>query len=74
VVAHHGIQPIQQFSYTTGKNAGLQLIIDAMDVLHTAASSMGFALEVRLKTSPGFSHSHPGGGPGGLWLWRAQDT
>ena len=31
----HAIQPIQQFSYTTGKNAtDAALIIDAMDLLH----------------------------------------
>ena len=31
----HAIQPIQQFSYTTGKNAtDSALIIDAMDILH----------------------------------------
>ena len=32
---HHAIQPIQQFSYTTGKNStDSSLIIDAMDLLH----------------------------------------
>jgi hypothetical protein len=32
------IQPIQQFKYTTGKNAtDCALIIDAMDVLHAGA-------------------------------------
>ena len=32
----HAIQPIQQFSYTTGKNStDSSLIIDAMDLLHT---------------------------------------
>lgn len=32
----HGIQPIQQFSYTTGKNAtDSAMIIDAMDLLYT---------------------------------------
>lgn len=31
----HAIQPMQQFSYTTGKNAtDSSLIIDAMDILH----------------------------------------
>jgi len=31
----HAIQPIQQFSYTQGKNAtDASLIIDAMDILH----------------------------------------
>lgn len=35
VLNNHAIQPIQQFSYTTGKNAtDAALIIDAMDVLH----------------------------------------
>lgn len=38
------IQPIQQFSYTTGKNStDASLIIDAMDVLHTASVD-GFCL------------------------------
>lgn len=31
----HGVQPVQQFNYTTGKNAtDSALIIDAMDLLH----------------------------------------
>ena len=31
----HSIQPVQQFAYTTGKNAtDSALIIDAMDILH----------------------------------------
>ena len=39
-----GIQPIQQFSYTSGKNAtDSALIIDAMDVLHADAVD-GFCL------------------------------
>lgn len=38
------IQPIQQFAYTTGKNAtDSALIIDAMDILHTAEID-GFCL------------------------------
>src|SRR5258708_35421561 len=33
----HSIQPIQQFAYTTGKNAtDGAMIIDAMDLLYTA--------------------------------------
>lgn len=40
----HAIQPIQQFSYTTGKNAtDSSLIIDAMDLLHQGNLD-GFAL------------------------------
>ena len=40
----HAIQPIQQFSYTTGKNAtDSSLIIDAMDLLY-ADSLDGFCL------------------------------
>lgn len=36
VLLHHSIQPIQQFRYTTGKNAtDSALIIDAMDLLYT---------------------------------------
>ena len=38
------IQPIQQFSYTTGKNStDASLIIDAIDVLHAGAVD-GFCL------------------------------
>ncbi len=33
---HHAITPVQQYSYTTGKNAtDAAMIIDAMDILHT---------------------------------------
>lgn len=40
----HAIQPIQQFSYTTGKNStDSSLIIDAMDLLH-AGNLDGFCL------------------------------
>lgn len=40
----HSIQPIQQFAYTTGKNAtDSSLIIDAMDLLYTARFG-GFCL------------------------------
>lgn len=40
----HAIQPIQQFSYTTGKNStDSSLIIDAMDLLHTGQVD-GFCL------------------------------
>jgi len=36
VLLHHSIQPIQQFGYTSGKNAtDSALIIDAMDLLYT---------------------------------------
>ena len=36
VLHKHAIQPIQQFSYTQGKNASdSSLIIDAMDLLHS---------------------------------------
>lgn len=44
VLLSHSIQPIQQFSYTTGKNAtDSSLIIDAMDLLYTARFD-GFCL------------------------------
>ncbi len=37
VLNEHAISPMQQYSYTTGKNAtDSALIIDAMDMLHTA--------------------------------------
>jgi len=40
----HSIQPIQQFAYTTGKNAtDSAMIIDAMDLLHTGEFD-GFCL------------------------------
>jgi len=40
----HSIQPIQQFSYTTGKNAtDSAMIIDAMDLLHSGTFD-GFCL------------------------------
>ena len=40
----HAIQPVQQFSYTTGKNAtDSALIIDAMDLLHGGRAD-GFCL------------------------------
>jgi uncharacterized LabA/DUF88 family protein len=36
VLLHHSIQPVQQFSYTKGKNAtDSAMIIDAMDLLYT---------------------------------------
>lgn len=44
VLHRHAIQPIQQFSYTSGKNAtDSSLIIDAMDLLHDG-NLMVFAL------------------------------
>ncbi|QJE96388.1 NYN domain-containing protein [Luteolibacter luteus] len=40
----HSIQPIQQFSYTKGKNAtDIAMVIDAMDLLHSGRFS-GFCL------------------------------
>lgn len=44
VLLSHSIQPIQQFAYTSGKNAtDASLIIDAMDLLYTARFD-GFCL------------------------------
>lgn len=44
VMLAHAIQPIQQFAYTTGKNAtDSALIIDAMDILH-AKTVQGFCI------------------------------
>lgn len=44
VLLHHSIQPIQQFGYTSGKNAtDSALIIDAMDLLYTERFS-GFCI------------------------------
>ena len=40
----HAIQPVQQFAYTTGKNASdITLVIDAMDLLHSGRFD-GFCL------------------------------
>lgn len=44
VLQSHAIQPVQQFSYTTGKNAtDCALIIDAMDLLHSSTVN-GFCI------------------------------
>jgi uncharacterized LabA/DUF88 family protein len=44
VLLEHSIQPIQQFAYTSGKNAtDSAMIIDAMDLLHTGTFT-GFCL------------------------------
>nr|CAD6420418.1 NYN domain-containing protein [Rhizobium sp. Q54] len=44
VLARHAIIPQQQFAYTTGKNASdITLVIDAMDLLHSARFD-GFCL------------------------------
>ncbi len=44
VLLEHSIQPIQQFRYTTGKNAtDSAMIIDAMDLLY-AGHVTGFCL------------------------------
>lgn len=44
VLLQHSIQPIQQFAYTTGKNAtDSAMIIDAMDLLYTSKFN-GFCL------------------------------
>jgi hypothetical protein len=44
VLHRHAVQPVQQFRYTTGKNAtDSALIIDAMDVLHSGRVD-GFCL------------------------------
>jgi len=44
VLAKHAIIPLQQFAYTTGKNASdITLVIDAMDLLHSGRFD-GFCL------------------------------
>lgn len=44
VLAQHAIIPLQQFAYTTGKNASdITLVIDAMDLLHSGRFD-GFCL------------------------------
>jgi hypothetical protein len=67
----HAIQPVQQFSYTSGKNAtDSALIIDAMDLLHGGrvdARNFGFKklsdlvraqTDLDLKTVPGSQGAH----------------
>jgi uncharacterized LabA/DUF88 family protein len=44
ILARHAIIPLQQFAYTTGKNASdITLVIDAMDLLHSGRFD-GFCL------------------------------
>lgn len=44
VMLQHAIQPVQQWRYTTGKNAtDIALVIDAMDILHKG-TVQGFAI------------------------------
>lgn len=39
VILEHGLCPVQQYSYTTGKNAtDFAIIIDAMDILYTGSA------------------------------------
>ena len=50
------IQPVQQFSYTTGRTAtDSALIIDAMDILHGGRLTAS-AWSPRTATSPGLRH------------------
>jgi hypothetical protein len=35
VLLEHAITPIQQYSYTVGKNSQIPMIIDAMDLLYS---------------------------------------
>jgi hypothetical protein len=43
VLLEHAITPIQQYSYTTGKNSSDSALIDAMDLLYTGKLD-GFVL------------------------------
>ena len=46
----HAIQPVQQFAYSTGKNASdMAMVVDAMDLLHSATSCSDGAPRVRLE-------------------------
>ncbi len=64
VLLDHAITPVQQYSYTTGKNSSdSALIIDAMDILYTgrvdgwcvvSSDSEFTRLATRLNTSPLF--------------------
>jgi uncharacterized LabA/DUF88 family protein len=68
------IQPIQQFAYTSGKNAtDSALIIDAMDVLHTGSVD-GFCLVSSDSDFTRLATRIREAGAGGLWLWRAQNA
>ena len=54
MLLEHAIQPIQQFRYTTGKNAtDSALIIDAMDLLYEASSTASAWCRATA-TSPGW--------------------
>ena len=69
VLHNMAIQPMQQFSYTSGKNAtDSALIIDAMDVLHTGQGGRLLPGVVRQRLHPA-GHAHPRGGAGGVRLW-----
>ena len=54
----NAITPIQQYSYTTGKNAtDSAMIIDAMDILHSERS-MAFVLFPVIATLPDWLHGY----------------
>ena len=54
ILLDYAITPIQQYSYTTGKNAtDSAMIIDAMDILHTDKVD-GFCIVSRLRESGKF--------------------
>ena len=67
------IQPMQQFTYTSGKNAtDSALIIDAMDILHAGGLDvLPDLVRQRLREA---CHAYQEGGSGGVWLRRTQDA
>ncbi len=69
----HAIQPVQQFAYTSGKNAtDSALIIDAMDLLHSGRFD-GFCLVSSDSDFTRLATRLRGGGAAGERLRRTQD-
>ena len=70
----HAIQPIQQFRYTTGKNAtDSALIIDAMDLLYTRPARR-FLHRVERQRFHAARGAHPRSRARRLWLRRKEDA
>ena len=67
ILLEHSIMPVQQFSYTTGKNAtDMAMVIDAMDILYKN-KVQGFCLVTSDKTCHAASGGeHVCSGNGGI--------
>ena len=65
----HSIKPVQQFAYTTGKNAtDSTMIIDAMDLLYTRRFD-GFCLVTSDSDFTGLAVRLREEGLAGFWVW-----